>query len=703
MATYYLYNGSKNVNIYSKANTKSTKKDTLKKGHYLKASGLSNGFYIVSKGYIRATDVYADNMGDTSGDGKKMYKNYKTYFNESSDVGSVWKNKTPGDLVLFSEKTLTATSKVFVYSKTSAANTNDRKGYLNSGCSITVVDLVNHDPITMAVRSSSNSTVENGEGLWYKIYKVTGEYGGSPQGKWVNLTTYGQLLKNNGSSTSKSSSSSSSSSGGTDESAAVVEEKTIDSYSSYKTKDEYYNDLQEGLKVKDLRNIFGMPYQFLPLTDPRIDDENGIGTNDGFGAMYTKKIINPMPLLLITPGSPEFMTSYNKSQRELMLEKYLKVGIDSTTLESLVNEKTGKFYSLRYNYTEYFYYVNAMCRSGAFFLGIEDTEIDGKKLKEFNWLWDNSGSTNSDIFGHEGLFKFLGPYAGAIPFYIEAETSITDSFSNSTSSPSIADTINGLSDQARELNFLMGTASSAVGGALDNFVTTDGLNDNLEAVTEQIQKMMPGNNILANLTNHVSTLLSGGKMIFPEIWNDSSFSRSYDIKIKIPIPSGDKLSIYLYGLVAVFHCMGLVLPRQSASQAYYSPFLVRACYKGIFNVDMGIVDSMSFTKGSDGEWTDDGLPTVIEISMGIKDLYNGMFMSKQEIAGDMSILSNITELDYIANMCGININEPDVRRTVEMYLSLGFVSNIKDRVQIGIWGGLTQWTNQKLQNIFGKF
>ena len=34
-------------------------------------------------------------------------------------------------LVLFSEKTLTATSKVFVYSTTSAANTNDKKGYLN--------------------------------------------------------------------------------------------------------------------------------------------------------------------------------------------------------------------------------------------------------------------------------------------------------------------------------------------------------------------------------------------------------------------------------------------------------------------------------------------------------------------------------------------------------------------------------------------
>ena len=118
---------------------------------------------------------------------------------------------------------------------------------------------------------------------------------------------------------------------------------------------------------------------------------------------------------------------------------------------------------------------------------------------------------------------------------------------------------------------------------------------------------------------------------------------------------------------------------------------------------MGIITGLSFRKGEDGEWTDDGLPTVVEVSMDIKDLYSGLFMSKQKAISDLSIFSNIAELDYIANMCGININEPDVRRTVEMYLSMGIVTNIKDRVQLGIWGGITQWANRKVQNIFGKF
>ena len=37
------------------------------------------------------------------------------------------------------------------------------------------------------------------------------------------------------------------------------------------------------------------------------------------------------------------------------------------------------------------------------------------------------------------------------------------------------------------------------------------------------------------------------------------------------------------------------------------------------------------------------------------------------------------------------------------YLSLGIKSNIKDRIEIGIFGKFGQWANQKMQNIFGKF
>ena len=90
------------------------------------------------------------------------------------------------------------------------------------------------------------------------------------------------------------------------------------------TAEDYNKNLAEGLRIEDLRGIFGMPHQFLPLTDPRIPASNGqeivgLGETSELGATYTEKIIVPIPLLLITPGSPEFMSSYNDSQKKTFL------------------------------------------------------------------------------------------------------------------------------------------------------------------------------------------------------------------------------------------------------------------------------------------------------------------------------------------------------------------------------------------------
>jgi hypothetical protein len=66
-------------------------------------------------------------------------------------------------------------------------------------------------------------------------------------------------------------------------------------------------------------------------------------------------------------------------------------------------------------------------------------------------------------------------------------------------------------------------------------------------------------------------------------------------------------------------------------------------------------------------------------------------------------MSNIQELDYIANSCGVNVNDQEVFRTIKMYAALGFSTNIKDKITIDIFGGISQYFNQKMNNIFGVF
>ena len=191
-------------------------------------------------------------------------------------------------------------------------------------------------------------------------------------------------------------------------------------------------------------------------------------------------------------------------------------------------------------------------------------------------------------------------------------------------------------------------------------------------------------------------------MIFPEIWGDSSFSRSYSFSCKLISPSGDKLSIFLNILVPIYHLLAFVMPRASSGQSFYSPFMIRGYYKGIFNIDMGIMTDLNLEKGADGEWTPDGLPTVVDVSFTIKDLYDGIAMSTQDGENGLGIMSNIAELDYIANSCGINIDEPEVTRTISMYITLGLTA-VTDTFTIDMFGGVTQFINQKIQNIFGKY
>lgn len=469
----------------------------------------------------------------------------------------------------------------------------------------------------------------------------------------------------------------------------------------YKNSEEYLNNLENGLRVSDLRGILGMPHQFLPTADPRIDGGLDVGDEYRFGRVYSEKIIKHIPLLLMTPGVPTFMAGYNDEQKFKIIGRLGNI-ITGESLNSIFDDgRVGKYYSLKYAYTEYFHYVNAMLRSAAHFLDIQNEEIDETKIGNIDWLYKSSG-LGSNIFSHENLVDFLGPYAGSIAFYADAGTNVDDSFSNSTTESQLAGGLNSLSDKGRELNFLVGNVGGTAGVKLD-LLGADDLDAKIDDLTSQVNGILGGSGVMGSILGKARTILAGGRVIFPEIWADSSFSRSYNCSMKLVSPSGDKLSIYLNILVPIYHLLGFTLPRESSNQAYFSPFLVRAYYKGLFNVDMGIIPGLSITKGDEGEWSVDGIPTVANVNFEIRDLYSGLYMSKQKMSNDYGILSNIQELDYIANSCGINVNDHEINRTIRMAIALGFTTNIKDKVTINIFGSISQYFNQKVQNIFGKF
>ena len=471
-------------------------------------------------------------------------------------------------------------------------------------------------------------------------------------------------------------------------------------YISTEEYNNYLNGLQNGLTITNLSVILGLPHQFLPVADARLDGTKNVSS---IGRTYAEKIVKYMPIMFITPGVPEFMKGFSEEQRTNMLEgligKVTDAVVGADTLES--DSYYGRYYSLKFAYVEYFKYVNAMLRSAALFLGIDKVVVNGKPLSRYNWLYNGqdhhiNNAANTPI-------QWLGNFVGAIALYADCGNSVNDSFSNATGESNLASTLGSVSDTGRELNFLIGNVGSFTGLELDKLTGQEDLLNNMDTVRKAINDTMKGANIFTNILNKAQTILAGGRLVFPEIWTNSEFGRSYSCSMKLVSPSGSPLSIYLNILVPIYHLLGMCLPRESISQAYFSPFLLRCYYKGLFHVDMGIMTGLSVTKGSEAEWTYDGIPTVAEVSFEIKDLYQSMYMSRAEDEGSIGFLSNMCELDYIANSCGVNINDQEVLRSVKLWKMLKIDGIIDDFVYNNMFGSIIQFFNQKAYDMFAMF
>jgi hypothetical protein len=249
----------------------------------------------------------------------------------------------------------------------------------------------------------------------------------------------------------------------------------------------------------------------------------------------------------------------------------------------------------------------------------------------------------------------------------------------------LADSINGYADSANEIKFLFGQKGNLIANA------ADATSDVVSSIASSLSGVMSslGGGLVSSLSDKgVNTVLNGGKIIFPEIWSNSEFDRSYSLDIKLRSPDHDTISIFMNVLKPYCKILCLTLPKvmDDDVNGYKSPFLVKGFSKGLFNVDMGIISGLNVTKGAECCWNDDGLPTQIDISIELKDLYSSLAMSGKE-SGEWTITSmaaavnNTSYMDYLANMAGLNIAQMYYGRKAQMliYLTGNQLSNIPSR------------------------
>lgn len=349
--------------------------------------------------------------------------------------------------------------------------------------------------------------------------------------------------------------------------AVILSEEEQALLNSINTVDNYQSD-----EIDNIRYLFGAPMQFTELTDPRPEQSD-------LGRTYIQTILTDMSILTITPGKSAFMKEFSSETANEMAKVLLGKANDnddddSNHLKELLSGKSlGRYYSFEQSYAEYIEYVNNMCRISAILLGIgESTLFDGSEtFAKFDW-------DIAKMQGNSSWFNFL-TVEKSVSFFIDGkQSSFSDGISNSTDSSLVAGALGKTSDVAKEALFLFGK------GYQDEALL-DTSKVNYESAVNKIIKTLTKNDTLAQKTtdrvsDYVTTLVNGGNVAFPEIYKDSSYTKSYNIEIKLIAPYADPETFYLHILVPLWHLVALSYPRQLGANGYINPFLVRAFCKG---------------------------------------------------------------------------------------------------------------------------
>ena len=437
-------------------------------------------------------------------------------------------------------------------------------------------------------------------------------------------------------------------------------------------------EIVDSLVVENLNGIYGIPYQFMESVDPRLITTGNKSTE--VGRKYSEKIISKMPLLCITPGKVKYMSNFSKNEQQGILAKLIS-GDNDTDISDII-KKNGKYFTFEFAYNDYFTYVNSLCNVGAKFLEIQNLEVniggESNILSKFQWEKVLNKNLKATMLSQE----FIG-------FYMDSTDSVTESFSNNTTQSQIASAINSASDMAKELGFLLGAGA---GIQYDNIVSDSALTDIVDGLDDLAKKYLNGG-FARDLSVNFSTVAVGGKLLFPEIWSDSEFSRDFSISLKLRTPDADVVSWYLNIYVPLCHLIALAAGHQTNNpNGYHSPFLIRAFYKGLFNVNMGIITDLTIKKGKEAAWNIDGLPSEVDIDITIKDLYN-MMSIVPGLTEPKNFVTNNLLMDYVANTCGININKMDIEREIEVYYILA-----RNKIV-----GIPNRTLRKIQNSFDNY
>lgn len=204
-----------------------------------------------------------------------------------------------------------------------------------------------------------------------------------------------------------------------------------------------------------------------------------------------------------------------------------------------------------------------------------------------------------------------------VSFRVDNDGPVHESFSSSVGESEIAGKINSMSGQARETNF------NFAGGNLSDGV----LGKMAGGVISGVKDFLGG--VAAGLQMSGLAALGGSAFVdIPKHWQASSANLpTMSYTIQLTSPYGNKISQMFNLYVPLCMLLAGALPLSTGKQSYTSPFLVELYDRGRAQTRLGIIDSISITRGTGNlGFSKSGSAMAIDVTFSVIDLSSIMHM-----------------------------------------------------------------------------
>lgn len=258
-----------------------------------------------------------------------------------------------------------------------------------------------------------------------------------------------------------------------------------------------------------------------------------------------------------------------------------------------------------------------------------------------SWLSDKGDNLSDNI---RASIQDANAFA---TFKVDYGGTVEESFTNSATESEISSKVNGISSAARSARFDFSDGNTGIAP--------------LDAATGAVKDVIAGAVDSVAMSGLIA--LAGSAFVdIPKRYDGSSVSMprsSYTIELRSPY--GNAMARFQNLYVPLAMLLAAALPISTGKRSYTSPFLLQMFSRGRNKISLGLIDSLSITRGTGNVgWTADGKPLGIDVSFSVLDLSNVMHMPIAPFYNYLNPLDGVIDddnawSDYMATLSSMSV------------------------------------------------